>query len=169
MRKKHFEPNPDREAIGKLANMGRELIGEFLSVQNDVYLDKKVLYVNGERVETRTQQYFVRNDAHTLRKESYDHLINEGVSKVYFLSVPLNYKEYVDKLQGCIWELDLSHPKVQLIEDWNYSGDYWMEIFTRDQPAMRIVHTITDRTILAKLRSLAQKSNYNSLGRRRAA
>jgi hypothetical protein len=139
-----------------LGVIGERIVASILRKQGmsveeslNVFDTEKDMLVDGNRVEVKTQVPIMIEDSFGVTMSQKNKIMNSH--RVYFVSVPPQKNQ--DPLAGSIFEMDPGNPQLKAHKWRTYSGRE-MLCFPRRQPAMKLIHQITDEVILQQLKDL---------------
>jgi hypothetical protein len=114
----------------------------------NVFDSEKDMIIDGNNVEVKTNAPLIYYDSFSFPKSQYNKIMN--AHRVYWVSVPLQTKD--DQFAGCIFEMD---PKVVQLHNITFHTGNTITALKRQQPGMKIIHKIEDRSLLNHLKELS--------------
>ena len=158
MNKKHSEKEQTIDVRKVLLGMiGERIVASFLRKQGheveeslNVFDIEKDMLVDNKKVEVKTQVPIIMEDSFGVTPRQKLKIMSSH--RVYFISVPLPKNE--DDLEGCIFEMDPEDSSLKA-HRWRSINGREMLCFPRRQPAMKLVHRITDEKVLKQLKELS--------------
>lgn len=140
-----------------LGVIGERIVASILRKQGmvveeslNVFDTEKDMLVDDNRVEVKTQVPIMIEDSFGVTMNQKNKIMNSH--RVYFVSVPPQRNQ--DPLAGSIFEMDPGNPQLKA-HKWRTHSGREMLCFPRRQPAMKLIHQITDEVVLQQLKDLS--------------
>ena len=125
-------------------------IGHNVRKSVNTFDHEKDFTVDGKPIEVKTQVPFFSESAFTVKPNQLPKCRN--VDMLFFVAVPNSKGKYKDYYGGGVYQVD---PKNARWKTRTVSGTRTMKILPIEQDAVKLVHTILDKSVLRQMEELS--------------